>query len=199
MAVHHHHVLALHPFGPASGPTGRVVNLLALMEAGLIEAPYLNLRRYLRRSRGSYERRLAGVTIGGEWQPWLVSMPRATEAAAWRSEKIRAIRAVLETTAAQARTGAPKQVSPERVELIFLAPYCRIGALRARRLGERHCACAILKERVRLGALRAQRAWREKIFLICRYLDPLASEPGFGPYRQRAVWVAAPQGKVQAA
>lgn len=96
-AVQHSHLLTRNPFGVASGPAGRIVNLLVLRQAGLIDAPSLNLNRYLRGSRGSYDRLLAGVTIRGEWQPWPVYVLRAMElAAAWSSERIRAIRALLD-------------------------------------------------------------------------------------------------------
>jgi len=133
MAVQHHHLLALQPFDWASGPTGRIVNLLALLEDGLIDAPNLDLGRYFRRSAGAYDRLPAGVTTCGEWQPWLLYMLRARErAAAWSSETIRAIRALLDATAAQVRAGARKHFSPELMELIFLEPYCRIGDLVAR-------------------------------------------------------------------
>lgn len=133
MAVQHHHSLALQPFGWASGPSGRIVKLLALLKDGLIDAPNLDLGRYFRRSAGAYDRLPAGVTTCGEWQPWLLYTLRARErAAAWRGEAIRAIRALLDATAAQVRAGARKQFSPELMELIFLEPYCRIGDLVAR-------------------------------------------------------------------
>jgi hypothetical protein len=130
MAVQHHHSLALQPFGWASGPSGRIVKLLALLKDGLIDAPNLDLGRYFRRSAGAYDRLPAGVTTCGEWQPWLLySRERA---AAWSSEAIRAIRALLDATAAQVRAGARKHFSPELMELIFPEPYCRIGGPVAR-------------------------------------------------------------------
>ena len=202
MAVQHHHLLALQPFGWASGPTGRIVNLLALLEDELIDAPNLNLSRYLRCSPGAYDRLRAGVTTLGDWQPWLLYMLRATElAAAWSSETIRAISALLDATAAQVRAGAPKHFSPELMELIFLEPYCRIGDLVARGLGERHRASCVLKELVRLGILQEERCWRDKVFVNRRYLDLLASDaPAAGPDpRDLAQGASPPRAKAQAA
>jgi hypothetical protein len=203
MAVQHHHLLALQPFDWASGPTGRIVNLLALLEDGLIDVPNLNLSRYLRRSPGAYDRLLAGVTTLGDWQPWLfLYMLRATElAAAWSSETIRAIRALLDATAAQVRARAPKHFSPQLMELIFLEPYCRIGDLVARGLGERHRASCVLKELVRLGILQEERCWRDKVFVNRRYLDLLASdEPAAGPDPRDLAQVASrPRAQAQAA
>jgi hypothetical protein len=124
MAVQHHHSLALQPFGWASGPTEGIVKLLALLEDGLIDAPNLDLGSYLRRSAGAYDRPPAAVTM---------YLLRSRErAAAWSREAIRAIRALLDATAAQVRAEARKHFSPGPMELIFLEPYCRIGDLVAR-------------------------------------------------------------------
>jgi hypothetical protein len=186
----------------ASGPTGRIVDLLALLEDGLIDAPNVNLRGDLWRPPGGYDRLPAGVTTCGDWQPWLLCMLRAAEsAAAWSSETIPTIRAVLEATAAQVRAGAPKHFSTELLELIFLEPCCRIGDLVARGPSERHHASSVLKEPVRLGILREERCWRAKIFVNRSYLDRLASdEPAFGPDPRRVARVASwRQAKAQAA
>ena len=59
MALQHHHLLARQPFAWASGPTGPIVDLLALLKDGLIDAPNLNLGGYLWRPPG-YDRLLAG-------------------------------------------------------------------------------------------------------------------------------------------
>jgi hypothetical protein len=201
MAVQHHHSLVLQPFGWASGRTGRLVKPLALLEDGLIDAPNLDLGRYLRRSVGAYDRLPAGVTTGGEWQPWLLYTLRARErAAVWSSETIRAIRALLDA-AAQVRAGARKHFSAELMELIFLEPYCRIGDPAARGLGERPHAFGVLKTLVRLGILREDRCRRDKLFVERTDLDRLASdEPAFGSDLHLVARVASrPQAKAQAA
>ena len=129
-------------------------------------------------------------------------MLRATElAAAWSSETIPTIRAVLEATAAQVRRGRPSDFSTELLELIFLEPCCRIGDLVARGPSERHHVACVLKELVRLGILREERCWRAKIFVDRSYLDLFASdEPAFGPDPHRVARVATRrQAKAQAA
>ena len=185
MALQPHHLLARQPFAWASGPTGPIVDLLALLKDGLIDAPNLNLGGYLWRG---YDRLLGGVTTCGDWQPWLLCMLRATElAAAWSSETIPTIRAVLEATAAQVRAGALKHFLPEHPV--------------ARRPSERHHASCVRKELVRLGILREDRCWRAKIFVNRSYLDLRASdEPAFGPDPRRVARVASRhQAKARAA
>ena len=138
-----------------------------------------------------------GVTTCGDWQPWLLCMLRATElAAAWSSETIPTIRAVLEATAAQVRAGALKHFC--RSSGVFGA-VCMDPV--ARRPSERHHASCILKELVRLGILREDRCWGVKIFVNRSYLDLLASdEPAFGPDPRRVARVASRrQAKAQAA
>jgi hypothetical protein len=202
MAVQHPHLLARQPFACASGPTGRIFDLLALLKERLIDAPNLNLRGYLWRSPGGFDRLLAGVTTCGVWQPWLLCMLRATElAAAWSSDTIPTIRAVLEATVAQVRVGAPKHFTPELLELIFLEPCRRSGDLVARGPSEPHHASCVLKELVRLSILREERCGRAKIFVNRSNRDLLASdEPAFGPDPRRVARVASRhQAKAQAA
>ncbi|MEB0160928.1 Fic family protein, partial [Pseudomonas sp. AH2 (2023)] len=45
MAVAHYQFEAIHPFHDGNGRTGRVINILMLIEAGLLEDPVLYLSR----------------------------------------------------------------------------------------------------------------------------------------------------------
>jgi hypothetical protein len=128
-------------------------------------------------------------------------------AAVWSSERIRAIRALLNAAADQVRLGAPKHFSPELVELVVLAPDCRSGDLLARGSGEPQRAACVLKQLVRFGIWQAEGCWRDKIFVNRRYfadrgyLDLLASDaPGSGPHLHLAARGASgPQAKAHAA
>ena len=47
MAVAHYQFEAIHPFVDGNGRTGRILNLLILVQAGLLELPVLYLSRYI--------------------------------------------------------------------------------------------------------------------------------------------------------
>jgi Fic family protein len=184
MAVQHYQFEAIHPFGDGNGRTGRILNVLCLIQDGLLDLPTLYLSRHILRTRSDYYRLLSRVTSNREWEPWILYMLTATEiTSAWTNQKIRAIRKLMDATVAYVRTGAPKVYSRELVELIFTQPYCRIGNLVDRGIAERHRASAQLKELVKLGILEEERQWREKIYLHRKYLDVLFSDGhDFEPY-----------------
>ena len=58
MAVLHYQFEAIHPFPDGNGRTGRILNILSLMQDGLLDLPTLYLSRYILKTRGEYYRRL---------------------------------------------------------------------------------------------------------------------------------------------
>ncbi|SMR00788.1 Fic protein family protein [Xanthomonas fragariae] len=126
LAVAHYQFEAIHPFTDGNGRTGRVLNLLMLIEQGLLDLPVLYLSHYIIRHRSDYYRLLLDVTRHGYWAEWIHYMLAAVaETAAWTTAKIEAIGGL----EAQARDHAPKAYSCELVEVIFNQPYCRIQSV----------------------------------------------------------------------
>lgn len=62
MALAHYQFEAIHPFHDGNGRTGRVLNILILIEAGLLEAPILYLSRAIIARKNDYYRLLRAVT-----------------------------------------------------------------------------------------------------------------------------------------
>ncbi|MBC8327404.1 MAG: Fic family protein, partial [Planctomycetes bacterium] len=100
MAACHYQFEAIHPFHDGNGRTGRVLNILFLVEQGLLPLPILYLSRYIIANKGEYYRLLLAVTRDGAWEPWLIYMLRAVEqTAAWATAQIGAIRRMAAGTA----------------------------------------------------------------------------------------------------
>ena len=79
MAVAHYQFEAIHPFVDGNGRTGRILNLIFLIQSGLLEIPVLYLSRYIIQNKGEYYRRLRAVTEGSDWEGWLIFMLTAVE------------------------------------------------------------------------------------------------------------------------
>lgn len=62
MVVAHYQFEAIHPFIDGNGRTGRILNILALVQAGLLDIPVLYLSRYIIHHKAEYYRRLRRVT-----------------------------------------------------------------------------------------------------------------------------------------
>ena len=101
----------------------------------------------------------------------------------WTTQKIKAIRALMDHTDEIIRAEAPKIHSHDLVQQIFTQPYSRIGNLIARGIAKRQTASTYLRELVRLGVLEEEKVGRDKIFLHRKYLDLLSSDGHtFEPY-----------------
>lgn len=165
MAVGHYQFEAIHPFTDGNGRTGRVINILWLIQENLLSLPILYLSRYLIAHKADYYRLLLAVTSDGAWEEWTLFMLDAVaDTAAWTTAKIAAIRTLAEHTAEFVRERLPKLYSRDLIDVIFEQPYCRIGDLVDRDIAQRQAASRYLKDLVAIGVLREITAGREKLF-----------------------------------
>jgi len=166
MAVAHYQFEAIHPFVDGNGRTGRILNLLILLQAELLEIPVLYLSRYIIRNKQEYYRRLRAVTEDADWEGWLLYMLVAVEETArWTTGRITAIRELFEATLARCREQLPPRVySKELVELIFVQPYVRIQGVVDAGLAQRDTASDYLRELERIGVLQREKRGREVLY-----------------------------------
>lgn len=177
MAVAHYQFEAIHPFLDGNGRTGRVLNLLLLVEQGLLDQPVLYLSRHILRHRIDYYRRLLAVTRDGAWQDWITFMLEAVaQTARWTGDKIRAIQALHAQATDFVRTHAPKIYSRELVDALFVQPYCRIQNLVDGGIAKRQTASVYLKQLADLGMLVEVKVGREKLFLHPNFVRLLTSD-----------------------
>lgn len=74
MAVMHHQFETIHPFYDGNGRTGRILNILFLVRAGLLDSPILYLSRYISQTKAEYYAELQKVRDSGDWEGWLLYM-----------------------------------------------------------------------------------------------------------------------------
>lgn len=178
LAVMHYQFEAIHPFVDGNGRTGRVLNLLYLVDKGLLDIPVLYLSRHIIQNKALYYRYLLEVTTQDAWEQWLLFMMEAVRATAhWTTARIHAIRDLLEQTAARMRQNLPKVYSRELAELIFVNPYCRIGDLVEAGVAKRQTAAVYLKALVAEGLLEEVKVGRENLYINPALLG-LLSERG---------------------
>jgi len=177
MAVGHYQFEAIHPFTDGNGRTGRILNLLFLVEQELLTLPILYLSRAIIHSKSDYYRLLHAVTAKQEWEPWtLYVVSRVEETARWTTAKIRSIRELMQAARAHVKQHAPKLYSQELVELVFIQPYCRIGNVVDAGLAKRQAASEYLKELCDIGVLEEIRSGREKLFIHPQLIKLLTAE-----------------------
>ncbi len=184
MAALHYQFEAIHPFIDGNGRTGRILNILVLVQAGLLDTPTLYLSRYILHTKPDYYRLLNAVTTDDAWEPWLIYMLTAIEVTAtWTNARIRAIRTLIEHTSAHVRKNASSIYSHELVETIFLEPYTRIGHLIGRGIAQRVSASRYLKQLADIGVLDEEKVGRDKLFIHRKYMELLGNDGhDFTPY-----------------
>jgi Fic family protein len=183
MAILHYQFEAIHPFSDGNGRTGRILNILGLIEADLLELPTLYLSRHILSTRGDYYRLLGRVTFHQEWEPWILYVLTAVEeTSGWTTQKVKAIRALMDETVAYVRAAAPK-LPHAVVEQIFTYPYCRIANLVEQGIAGREAVSKYLRDLVRLHVMEEEKVGRDKVFLHRKYIDVLfGEEHSFEPY-----------------
>lgn len=177
MAVQHYQFEAIHPFSDGNGRTGRILNILFLLEHGLLDSPILYLSRYIIQNKAAYYRLLQKVTTEQDWSSWILFiLDGVEETCTWTTDKIKSIRELMEHTAQFVQEQLPKIYSWEFVELLFKQPYCRISNLVENGIAKRQTASVYLKQLCDLGVLREVKSGRENIFVHPKYIELLTGE-----------------------
>jgi len=184
MAVGHYQFEAIHPFVDGNGRTGRVINILYLIQQDLLQLPILYLSRHIIANKSDYYKLLLNVTCDGAWEPWILFMLKAVEETSrWTTQKIAAIRNLSEHTTEFVRLSVPKIYTRELVDVIFEQPYCRISDLVNKGVAKRQAASKYLKEMVALGVLVEQSVGKEKLFIHPKLMKLLSHDGNqFAPY-----------------
>lgn len=174
LAIQHYQFEAIHPFTDGNGRTGRIINLLYLVDKELLDTPILYLSRYILQHKSSYYEKLLRVTTHQAWADWVLYFLTAVEdTAKWTVKKILAIQNLISDTCNFVQTHAPLVYKKDLVELLFVQPYIRIGNLVECRLAERQTASKHLKTLCALDVLEEVQAGREKLFINKKFLDLL--------------------------
>ena len=177
MAIAHYQFEAIHPFDDGNGRTGRILNILMLIEAGLIRQPVIYLSRYVIKTKNDYYRLLLDVTATGSWEPWIQYMLVGVRVTAESTtHKIKAIRDLQRYVTEQIRpvSGAGRHADFRNV--LFEQPYLRIQTVMDRCGVSRPTATSWLNALVTLGILRDLKLGRDRLFVNARFLDLLLRE-----------------------
>lgn len=177
MAAAHYQFEAIHPFTDGNGRTGRILNILMLVDAGVLREPVLYLSRPIIDTKSDYYRLLRAVTSDGAWEEWLVYIAETVRvAAATTSGKIRAISQLRAAFVAKHRGVTPGMDNAAFQALLFAQPYCRIAQVIHDCRVSRPTATAWLSALERAGALQSVKVGRDRLFLNTAFLDVLTAQ-----------------------
>jgi Fic family protein len=172
MAVMHYQFEAIHPFPDGNGRTGRILNILYLVDVGLLDIPILYLSQYIIQNKNDYYACLRQVTEQGEWEAWVLYLLQGIEQTAKATtKKIIDIRSLMESTALKIKTELPKIYRKELVELLFRQPYCKIKFLETEGIAARQTAASYLKQLEQIGILESMKRGNELYYRNTSFLE----------------------------
>lgn len=130
MAIVHHQFESIHPFYDGNGRTGRIVNVLFLVNKGLLDAPVLYLSRAIVRQKSTYYHLLQAVREQSDapeaWQAWVLYMLTAVEqTAAQTLTTVTEIKAALLDYKHRIRA-SHRFYSQDLINNLFTHPYTKI-------------------------------------------------------------------------
>ena len=79
MPIIHYQFESIHPFYDGNGRTGRLLNILYLVQQGLLDIPVLYLSSYIIKNKAEYYRLLQKVRTEDAWEEWIIWMLKGVE------------------------------------------------------------------------------------------------------------------------
>ncbi|MBP7173899.1 MAG: Fic family protein [Cloacibacterium sp.] len=82
MAIIHYQFESIYPFYDGNGRTGRILNMLYLVQQGLLDIPVLYLSSFVIKNKSDYYRLLQEVRTKESWEEWIIWMLKGVETTA---------------------------------------------------------------------------------------------------------------------
>lgn len=146
MPIIHYQFESIHPFYDGNGRTGRLLNILYLVQQGLLDTPILYLSSYIIKNKSDYYRLLQEVRTKGSWEEWIVWMLKGVEETANETViVINKIKKLMDSYKTEIKDRF-HFYSHDLINILFKHPYTKIDFLE-RELGvHRHTATLYLNE-----------------------------------------------------
>ncbi len=166
MALIHYQFEKIHPFYDGNGRTGRILNLLYLVQHGLLDLPILYLSRYIVREKSAYLAHFRADQTDDNWEAWLKFMLRGVELTSTETiETIHRLKNLMVDYQERIKAQLPKIYSLDLLNTLFKHPYTKIDFV-TRDVGvSRPTAASYLEALTGAGFLEKQKLWRSSYYI----------------------------------
>ncbi len=145
--------------------TGRILNILYLVNKGLLDIPVLYLSRYIIRHKGDYYRLLQDVRDTGNWEAWILFMLAGIEQTAQETiDLVTHIRELMQDYKKRIRDDF-KFYSQDLLNNLFSHPYTKIEFLEEDLQIHRQTASKYLDDLVHTGFLRLEKIGKHNFYI----------------------------------
>ncbi|MCY4216947.1 MAG: Fic family protein [Flavobacteriaceae bacterium] len=166
MGIIHYQYEAIHPFYDGNGRSGRVLNILYLLEKKQMDHPSLFLSRYILKNRNDYYEGFTKVREKNDWKNWTLYMLKGIEETARYSlQQVIEINQLKETTIKFLRQLIKREINVEKfAHALFLQPYCRPVNLLNDKIKDRKTSLSYLSKLENLGFLKKENTKHGVVF-----------------------------------
>lgn len=166
MAVIHHQFESIHPFYDGNGRTGRIINILYLIQKNLLHLPVLYLSRFIIQNKAEYYNLLQKVRETGEWEEWILYMLNGIEKTAREGIiLINSIRNLMQHFKETIRSSLPKLYSQDLLNNLFKYPYTKIEYIEKDLKVSRSTAIRYLEALVEIQLLEKRKIRRDNFYV----------------------------------
>ena len=175
MALIHYQFEAIHPFSDGNGRTGRILNVLYLIQQELLGLPVLYLSHYIIQKKAEYYRLLKAVTEENNWEEWVLFVVNGiAETSQMTLKKINSILELKANTEIKCKEILKSSYSKELVDLLFSHPYIKIKVLQDNNIAKRQTASDYLKKLEANSILSSMKMGNEIYYINTELLSVLS-------------------------
>ena len=166
MAIIHHQFESIHPFYDGNGRTGRIINILYLVQKDLLNLPILYLSSYIIKNKTEYYKLLQEVRDTNEWENWLLYMIECVEKTAIQSiTLITGIKLLMQSYKQKIRSTLPKIYSQDLINNLFKYPYTKIEFFEKDLQISKKTAMRYLEQLEEIGIVKKRKLGRANFYL----------------------------------
>jgi len=173
MAIIHVQFESIHPFYDGNGRTGRIINMLYLVQKGLLDIPVLYLSRYIVQNKPKYYELLQRVRTHNDWESWILYLLEGVKQTSKGTiEDIKQIREEMLRAKHQIRKKF-SFYSQDLINHIFRHPYTKINHLKDDLRVSRPTATKYLNELTEANFLKKVKQGRDNYYINYNLLEIL--------------------------
>ena len=165
MAIIHYQFESIHPFYDGNGRTGRIINILYLIQQNLLNIPVLYLSRYIIRTKEKYYHLLQAVRTDNAWEEWVLYMLNGIEEISQETiGLIKAIKKLMMEYKHIIRENY-RFYSQDFLNTLFYHPYTKIEFLTKELTITRKTASRYLEQLTKDGLLRKEKIGKHNFYV----------------------------------
>lgn len=174
MALIHYQFEAIHPFSDGNGRTGRILNILYLINKKLLSLPVLYLSYFIIQNKTEYYLLLRKVTEEHDWQSWVKYVLNAVATTSRVTlEKIDEIQKLKKQLEVSMKAALKTSFTKELGDLLFSFPYLKIKILEENGIAKRQTASIYLQTLAENGILRSLKMGKEIYYINYQLMEIL--------------------------